>query len=56
VPVLTLEELAAGKCAALLTRAVPRDAFDMWPLLRLVPDLLARSAVWSKRAKWRPVC
>jgi len=42
VPVLTLEELAAGKCAALLTRAAPRDAFDAWQLLEIAPDLLAR--------------
>jgi predicted nucleotidyltransferase component of viral defense system len=45
VPVLTLEELAAGKCTALLTRVAPRDAFDMWQLLRLAPDLLARPAL-----------
>jgi hypothetical protein len=45
VPVLTLEELAAGKCAALLARAAPRDAFDAWQLLELVPDLLARPAL-----------
>jgi predicted nucleotidyltransferase component of viral defense system len=42
VPVLTLEELAAGKCAALLTRAAPRDAFDAWQLLEIAPDLLER--------------
>ncbi len=42
VPVLTLEELAAGKCAALLTRAAPRDAFDAWQLLEIAPDLLTR--------------
>ena len=40
IPVLTLEELAAGKCAALLTRAAPRDAFDAWQLLELTADLL----------------
>ncbi len=45
VPVLTLEELAAGKCAALLTRAAPRDAFDAWQLLEIAPDLLARSGL-----------
>ena len=42
VPVLTLEELAAGKCAALLTRAAPRDAFDAWQLLEIAPDLFER--------------
>lgn len=45
VPVLTLEELAAGKCAALLTRAAPRDAFDAWQLLETAPDLLKRPAL-----------
>lgn len=45
VPVLTLEELAAGKCAALLTRTAPRDAFDAWQLLEVAPDLLARPAL-----------
>jgi predicted nucleotidyltransferase component of viral defense system len=42
VPVLSVEELAAGKFAALLTRAAPRDAFDAWQLLQTVPDLLGR--------------
>jgi predicted nucleotidyltransferase component of viral defense system len=42
VPVLTLEELAAGKCAALLTRAAPRDAFDAWQFLEIAPDLFER--------------
>lgn len=45
IPVQTLKELAAGKCAALLTRAAPRDAFDVWQLLELAPDLLARPAL-----------
>lgn len=40
VPVLAVEELAAGKFAALLTRAAPRDAFDTWQLLEKVPHLL----------------
>jgi predicted RNA-binding Zn ribbon-like protein len=45
IPVLRLEELAAGKCAALLTRAAPRDAFDAWQLLEIAPDLLDRPAL-----------
>jgi hypothetical protein len=45
VPVLTIEELAAGKFAALLIRAAPRDAFDAWRLLDAVPDLLKRPAL-----------
>ncbi len=45
VPVLTLEELTAGKCAALLTRTAPRDAFDVWQLLESTPDLLKRAAL-----------
>jgi len=40
VPLLAVEELAAGKFAALLTRAAPRDAFDAWQLLEEVPHLL----------------
>ncbi|MBI2457250.1 MAG: nucleotidyl transferase AbiEii/AbiGii toxin family protein [candidate division NC10 bacterium] len=42
VPVLAVEELAAGKFTALLTRTAPRDAFDAWQLLESVPDLLRR--------------
>jgi hypothetical protein len=42
VPVLAVEELAAGKFTALLTRAAARDAFDAWQLLERVPDLLRR--------------
>lgn len=42
VPVLAIEELAAGKLTALLTRAAPRDAFDGSQLLELVPDLTER--------------
>jgi len=42
VPVLAVEELAAGKFTALLTRSAPRDAFDAWQLLESVPDLLRR--------------
>lgn len=45
VPVLTLVELPAGKCAALFTRAAPRDAFDAWQLLENAPDLLKRPAL-----------
>ncbi len=32
--------MAAGKSAALLTRAAPRDAFVAWQLLEKVPHLL----------------
>ncbi len=39
VPTLTVEELAAGKFAALVTRSAARDAFDAASLLNLVPDL-----------------
>jgi hypothetical protein len=42
VPVLAIEELAAGKFTALLARTAPRDAFDAWQLLERVPDLLRR--------------
>lgn len=42
VPVLTFEELAAGKLTALLMRAAARDAFDAWQLVQRVPDLSAR--------------
>ena len=39
VPTLTLEELAAGKFAALLQRSAVRDAYDAANLLRIAPDL-----------------
>ncbi|MDP2956003.1 MAG: nucleotidyl transferase AbiEii/AbiGii toxin family protein [Longimicrobiales bacterium] len=42
VPTLTLEELAAGKFAALVQRSAARDAFDAVRLLELAPDLLRR--------------
>ncbi len=42
VPLLSLEEIAAGKFTALLTRRAARDAFDAFQLLELVPDLLDR--------------
>ncbi len=42
VPVLGIEELAAGKFTALLTRTAPRDAFDAWQLLEEAPDLSQR--------------
>ncbi|MBI2879769.1 MAG: nucleotidyl transferase AbiEii/AbiGii toxin family protein [Candidatus Rokubacteria bacterium] len=42
VPVLSLEETAAGKFVALLTRRAARDAFDVWQLLELAPDLPGR--------------
>ena len=42
VPTLTIEELAAGKFAALVQRSVARDAFDAANLLTLMPDLLKR--------------
>lgn len=45
VPVLAVEELAAGKFTALLTRGAPRDAFDAWKLMEAVPDLLDRPAL-----------
>ncbi len=44
VPTLTIEELAAGKFAALLQRSVVRDAFDAANLLGRHPDLLARKS------------
>ena len=40
VPTLTLEELAAGKFAALVQRAAARDAFDAANLLTAVPGLV----------------
>jgi predicted nucleotidyltransferase component of viral defense system len=40
VPLLALEEIAAGKFTALLTRRAARDAFDALQLLELAPDLL----------------
>ncbi len=42
VPTLTLEELAAGKFAALVQRSAARDAFDAATLLELAPDLPQR--------------
>lgn len=42
VPLLALEEIAAGKFTALLTRRAARDAFDALQLLELAPDLLDR--------------
>ena len=42
VPLLALEEIAAGKFTALLTRRAARDAFDADQLLELAPDLLGR--------------
>ena len=42
VPTLTIDELAAGKFAALVQRSAARDAFDAANLLGLVPDLLQR--------------
>ena len=42
VPLLTLEEIAAGKFTALLIRGAARDAFDARQLLELAPDLLDR--------------
>jgi hypothetical protein len=40
IPVLTFEETAAGKFAALVTRRAARDAFDAWSILEMRPDLL----------------
>jgi predicted nucleotidyltransferase component of viral defense system len=42
VPLLALEEIAAGKFTALLTRRAARDSFDALQLLELAPDLLQR--------------
>lgn len=42
VPLLALEEIAAGKFIALLIRRAARDAFDALQLLELAPDLLDR--------------
>jgi predicted nucleotidyltransferase component of viral defense system len=42
VPLLALEEIAAGKFTALVTRRAVRDAFDVDRLLELAPDLLDR--------------
>ena len=39
IPMLTLEELAAGKFVALLSRGAARDFFDVFSLLKLAPDL-----------------
>lgn len=43
VPLLALEEIAAGKFTALLTRRAARDAFDVLQVLELAPDLLDRA-------------
>lgn len=42
VETLTLEELAAGKFAALLSRSAARDLFDAVSLLEFAPDLAHR--------------
>lgn len=42
VPLLALEDIAAGKFTALLTRRAARDAFDALQLLELATDLLDR--------------
>jgi hypothetical protein len=42
IPLLALEEIAAGKFTALLTRRAARDAFDAFQLLELAPDLFDR--------------
>ncbi len=42
IPLLALEEIAAGKFTALLARRAARDAFDADRLLELAPDLLER--------------
>lgn len=42
VPSLTIEELAAGKFAALVDRGAPRDVFDAAALLDILPDLPRR--------------
>jgi hypothetical protein len=42
VPTLAIEELAAGKFAALVQRSATRDAFDAANLLTLMPDLVER--------------
>lgn len=42
VPLLSLEEIAAGKFTALVMRRAARDAFDAFQLLELAPDLLDR--------------
>jgi predicted nucleotidyltransferase component of viral defense system len=39
-PTLSLEELAAGKFTALLSRAAPRDWFDAAEILRLSPGMI----------------
>jgi hypothetical protein len=39
LPTLTLEELAAGKFAALMTRAAARDYFDAASLIEIAPHL-----------------
>lgn len=42
VPTLMIEELSAGKFAALVQRSAARDAFDAASLLELAPDLVQR--------------
>jgi hypothetical protein len=42
VPTLVIEELAAGKFAALVQRSAARDVFDAANLLSLMPDLVRR--------------
>jgi hypothetical protein len=44
VPTLNVEELAAGKFAALVQRDAARDAFDAANLLTVIPDLVRRPA------------
>ena len=44
VRTLTIDELAAGKFAALVQRTAARDAFDAANLLGVMPDLLQRPA------------
>lgn len=41
IPTLTFEELAAGKCAALVFRTAARDVFDIARIIELAPDLLS---------------
>jgi hypothetical protein len=42
VPCVAFEELAAGKCLALLSRLAARDFYDAANLLRIAPDLPGR--------------
>lgn len=41
IPTLRLEELAAGKCHALMTRSASRDSFDACMLLESRPELFS---------------